>query len=283
MKVDFRDVAGRLRGRGAASSRSAAYAVGVPLARVVVYGACAVLIVSGIRAVFGGPSDAGAVREQAVRSDWPSLEAEAVAERFVVAVLSGDVRRVGEFLSPSLEASQVVDRSDGSERPSVGNVSVVSATADGRRLARVTVQADVDGDTRYVSVRVARGDRGLAVTDFPAFVAGPAVADVDPTAYQDVEGDADAIAKLADKFFAAYLAGDGDPAYLAVPGADVRSPGRYGRVSVDQVQERSGDSGRTRELAVAVMATDESGAAYRLSYQLTVEKRDRWLVVRVAR
>ena len=131
---------------------------------------------------------------------------------------------------------------------------------------------------RYLAVPVGRDAGGrLAVTDYPAAVGPPALADELPGDGGDDVADTQLTAVVR-RALGNYVAGAGDNlrADLA-PGAQLRSP--TPRMTLDDVVSIQW-AGPQRVSAV-IVARDRADVAYTLRYELAVVRRDRWYVAEI--
>jgi hypothetical protein len=259
----------------------------VPVARVALWLAVAVVLFHGLGDILGPEVEPSVTRANV--AEWPDDQARAFAEQFVTALLTIDPddeapeRRVDRFLADGLPASEVAAVPKDAEQQWVRSTAVADVRAVDGEVGVVTVAADV-GFRRpdYVAVRVARDAAGgLAVADFPAFVAAPPRTGVrwnEPERLEDSP-----LERHVEQFLTAYLGGSDELAYLAVPGSRIGRPARtLVDVRVEGVYPVGSQRGTRRTVAAAVVAEDAAtGAEWRLRYELVVERRDRWLVAEI--
>ena len=255
--------------------------------RVALWIAVAVVLVRGLGAIVSDPAGTPAGRgAQIAAVRFPDDEARAFAVRFVSAYLDGG--GVARFLADGLSdrAAVVPPRGPGAR---VAWATVAREASLGGARALVTVAAlRRDGTSRYVTVPVARDERGgLVVSGLPSFSAPPPRASVDGDDVEPLAGaGAQAITELAERFLREYVAGADRAAlaYLLLPGVEVAPlPAGLRLVSVDALDQTTATTGRRRSVIASVRVRESrSGAVYPLAYQLEVERRDRWYVAAVA-
>ncbi|WP_328372924.1 conjugal transfer protein (plasmid) [Streptomyces sp. NBC_00445] len=132
---------------------------------------------------------------------------------------------------------------------------------------------------------------GYISTSLPAQVAAPAALKASELGYGTDRGynPADPAAQTVAGFLGAYLAGAGDLDRYTSPGVTLQpvTPAPYTAVEITDVADDSGDpsstavpqDGAARQVLAAVTAKDSSGAAYPLTYAMTLRSRDgRWEV-----
>ena len=226
--------------------------------RVALWIAVAVVLVRGLGAIVSDPAGTPAGRgAQIAAVRFPDDEARAFAVRFVSAYLDG------------------------------GGVAREASLGGARALVTVAALRR-DGTSRYVTVPVARDERGgLVVSGLPSFSAPPPRASVDGDDVEPLAGaGAQAITELAERFLREYVAGADRAAlaYLLLPGVEVAPlPAGLRLVSVDALDQTTATTGRRRSVIASVRVRESrSGAVYPLAYQLEVERRDRWYVAAVA-
>ncbi|MEX1142882.1 MAG: conjugal transfer protein [Thermoleophilaceae bacterium] len=275
------------------SSRSVLRGVG----RGVLWAAVVLVLARGVGAIVAGPAADG-VRGDA-RSDvagFPDAEARAFAVRFVRAYLDlpaggGEAhgRAVASFLADGLSdrAAIIVPRRSPGARVAWATVAREASLGDSRALLTVAALM-ADGRTRYVTVPVARDDRGgLAVYGLPSFAAPPPRGALSAPAPASLSGPAAvAIGDLVERFLREYVAGAdrAELAYLLLPGAELASlPPGLRIVGVDALEQAASTTSRRRSVLASVRVRESStGAVYPLGYRLDLARRDRWYVAAVA-
>jgi hypothetical protein len=258
--------------------------------RVALWIAVAIVLVRGIGAIASDPDGAPTGRgAQIAEVRFPDDEARAFAVRFVNAYLDpAGAGSVARFLADGLSdrAAVVPPRGPGA---SVAWATVARAASLGGARALVTVAAlRRDGTSRYVTVPVARDQRGgLVVSGLPSFSPPPPRANVDGEDVEPLTGrGAAAISELVERFLREYVAGADRAAlsYLLVPGARVAPLSAGLRVvAVDGLDQATSTTGRRRSVIASVRVRESStGAIYPVAYRLDVARRDRWYVAAVA-
>lgn len=159
----------------------------------------------------------------------------------------------------------------------------------GNSRALLTVAAFMsDGRTRYLTVPVARDDRGgLVVYDLPSFSAPPAAGAVEAPAVMQLSGaDGAVVTDLTERFLRAYLHGEDESALAYFLRPDVHVAPMPAGLSVEAIEEVGRlDASRANGIQVAATVRVHeaaTGATYRLRYRLTLERRDRWYVTAIA-
>jgi hypothetical protein len=258
--------------------------------RVALWVAVAIVLVRGIGAIVSYPDGAPSGRSaQTAEVRFPGDEARAFALRFVNAYLdpagAGSITR---FLADGLSdrAALVPPRGPGA---SVAWATVARAASLGGARALVTVAAlRQDGTSRYVTVPVARDERGgLVVSGLPSFSPPPPRAALDGDDVEPLTGrEAEPIGDLVERFLREYVAGADRAAlsYLLLPGATVAPlPAGLRVVGVDGLEQASSAPPGQRSVIASVRVRESStGAIYPLAYRLDIARRDRWYVAAVA-
>jgi hypothetical protein len=274
-----RDHAQPTRGIGLSTAplRSVRAYAAVP--RLLLYGLVGILCIAGLRAAVAGPAESAAPPPPPV--ELPDTSVAAFAEGFARTYLTWDEEHSEsreEALSTYL-ADQLED--DGGLSPGDGSVQDVSWTAvvaaePGDERTLVTVAAQTTSRLAYLSVPVARDDRGfLTVADYPAFVGPPATSsDYDPPPEDEV--DERQLAKVVERAVGNYLGRSVDNLRADLtPGAVVSLPPESMQLtdtdSITWVEEPS-------RVAIQVEAEDDAGDSWTLRYELEVTKSDRWYV-----
>lgn len=158
--------------------------------------------------------------------------------------------------------------------------TAVGQTTTARNRVAVTVAVAIEGQAglRYLAIPVGRDAGGrLAVTDYPAAVGPPALADELPGDGGEDLADTQLTAVVR-RALGNYVAGAGDNlrADLA-PGAQLRSP--TPRMTLDDVV--SIQRGGPQRVSAVIVARDRADVAYTLRYELAVVRRDRWYVAEI--
>jgi hypothetical protein len=208
--------------------------------------------------------------------------AAAFAQSFTSAYLTWDgegeederLAALKPFLARGLEA-------DGGLEPAPDTSEVVSGTqvAEESRAGSITnvlVVAETTNGTQYLSVPVARGERGLlSVVSYPALVGPPATNTAEPapslTSVQD-----DALEAVVSRAIRNYLAGEAANLRADLTADSIVSlPSQP--LTVTEIDTVSWLVGR-RTVAVQVSAEDQQGTNLTLTYQVGVVRRDRWYI-----
>jgi hypothetical protein len=212
--------------------------------------------------------------------------ADAFAVRFVRAYLAGS-ESTTELMAPG---ASTVEPSPPSPAEQVAQAEAISSRPLGSGREAVTVLSELrNGNVAYVAVPIVRGAAGgVAATGAPAFVSAPGIGRVTESTErsQPIPGaDAGAIRKLGARFIETYLSTT-DPAdleYVTSPSAAIEPLGGFEVDGGAAVRQLGSGSPRRRRLIASITA-NRSGDPQRrfsLSYELTVEKGDRWYVTAV--
>lgn len=239
----------------------------------------AVLCVAGVRSIVARRTTTVRV----VRSVAPSYDvgAAAFAQSFARVYLSwasGDNSARQTQLKPFLD--QALD-GDGGVQPAAHSFETVSATevAGESRAGDVTnviVIAQTSAGTRYLSVPVTRGDRGmLSIAAYPAFV-GPPASDPESSRPPLPTVESQSLQTVLSRALGNYL--DGQSANLR---ADLTSTAVVSlpaqALTLKQV-DSDGWLVPSHTVAVQVLASDPEGDSFTLTYQVGVVMQDRWYV-----
>ncbi len=264
------------------------------LGRFVLWLLAVVLLLRGLAGVLAPREPAAVVgAPRPAPAAWPDDEARAFAADFARAYLSysprdpqAPARAVQAFAAPELASSIVPELADDAPRRSAGSVTVARTARLDRRHALVTVAADVAGETRYLTVPVARdGGGGLVVSDLPAFAAPPARGSVEAASSEPLPGPERApIEDVLSRFLRAYLAGDArELEYLVPAGARVSALGQRNQLlGIVSLSLAAPPAGREREVLATVRARDvATDAVYSLRYRVRLVRGDRWYVAAV--
>jgi len=251
--------------------------------------AVGIVLIRGVGSIVSEPATTpgGAAVEA---GGFPDDEARAFAVRFASAYLDPPPGGLAGYLADGLSDTAAVTPPRGpGAKVAWATVAREASLGDSRALITVAVLTD-DGTSRYVTVPVARDERGgLVVSALPSFSPPPPRAalrggeDVEPLTGPGAE----AVGDLTERFLRAYLSGgDSDAlAYLVTPGAAVAPmPGGLAVVSFDGADQIAATATARRQtvLASVTVRDRETGAVYPLGYRLEVVKRDRWHVAEVA-
>jgi hypothetical protein len=237
------------------------------------------LSAAGLRVILSGPPQPAPART--ITTPAGDQGATSFAEAFTRAYLTWDAedpaareRSLAPFLGSALDQ-------DGGVQPGTGDSQRVNWTAvlgdrrDGTRRL-ITVMAQTSNGLMYLSVPVARDQRGfLSIAGYPAIVGPPAV-DKDQQQPSEDEVDDAALQTVVTRALTNYLATN-ERNLLAdlTPDAVVSLPSAALKVThVDEITwVKPG-----RRVAMQVDAQDGRGTSWTLRYELDVLKRDRWYV-----
>jgi hypothetical protein len=264
--------------------------------RCVLWGAIGLVLLRGVGAIVTDPATDGSRGDTLADAvGFPDDEARAFAVRFTRAYLDippdggGAHDRVAAFLVDDLSdrAAITVPRRSPGARVAWATVAREAPLGDSRALLTVAALM-ADGASRYVTVPVARDERGgLVVSGLPSFSAPPPRAELDVDDAEPLIGPgAEPIGELVERFLREYVAGADRAAlsYLLLPGATVAPLSAGLRVvAVDGLDQATSTTGRRRSVIASVRVRESStGAIYPLAYRLDVARRDRWYVAAVA-
>jgi hypothetical protein len=247
------------------------------LPRVVALIVALLLSAAGLRAILAPP------RPEIVGRTAPAPAfdqgAEGFADAFSRVYLTWSVSttqardaQLAPFLSSSLDPAGGV-QPNGSE--SVSWTSVVGEEASGGQWL-VTIAAQTSSGLIYLCVPVSRDQRGfLFVSSYPALVGPPASDPNAPVASQQPIDD-QALQTVVARAVTNYLAGNqADLLADLTPGALVSMPAQ--RLSVTATESATWLIPNQR-VAIEVTASDAEGNSLTLTYEIGVEKLDRWFV-----
>lgn len=263
------------------------------LGRAVLWLLVVVLLLRGLASVMEPSTPATvAAAPKPVMVAWPDDATGAFAADFARAYLTyspkdpdASADAVRAFVVPELASSVVPAYAEDAQRRVVGSVSVARVARVDDSHALVTVAASATGGTRYLTVPVARDDRGgLVVSDLPSLTAPPARASVPTTSLESVpSSERGAIEDVVARFMSDYLAGDaGALSYYTPSGVRIDALGQaHELVDVVSLALLAPAQGRVREVLATVRAKDGSGVTYGLRYRLRLVREDRWLVAAV--
>lgn len=221
---------------------------------------------------------------------WPDDEARAFGAAFVreyLTVSRRDVRALAGFVSPELAESIAPELGAYPGRGVVEAVVFARSTRLEAHHALLTFAATTAAGTRYVTVPIARDDRGgLVVDELPSFAAPPGVASVAAAPPTPLVGsERDELQAIVERFLRAYVAGDaGGLAYLVPAGTQIATPaaGSFEFVELVSLSLAAPASGSRRSLLVVARVRElGSGAVFSQSYRLRLERRERWYVADV--
>ncbi|ADB49870.1 conjugal transfer protein [Conexibacter woesei] len=247
--------------------------------RIVAALLAAVLSLAGLRAIVAGPPAPPPART--IVAPAGDQGATSFAEAFARAYLSFDaddpearVRALAPFVSAGLDEDAGVRPGDG-VRQRVDWTAVLGERRDGdRRL--VTVMAQTDGGTVYLSVPVVRDGRGFLAIAAPPALVGPPAIDRERTAPAEERVEDAALAEVAGRALENYLAANQSNLLADLsPDAVVSLPGRP--LTLDRVDDLTWVT-PGRRIAVQVDASDDRSTSWTLRYELDVLHRDRWYV-----
>jgi hypothetical protein len=237
-----------------------------------------VLAVAGIRSIVARPTKTVVARSAAA----PALDqgAEEFAQSFARAYLTWNGQSQGQresalrpFLSSALDQDAGVQPGGGSQ--SVGWTSVVGQQADGSQTL-VTVVAQTSHGLVYLSVPVARDNHGfLFVSNYPAIV-GPPASDTTAALPSQQQITDSALQTVVARAVTNYLAGN-QANLLAdlTPNALVSLPPQHMTVTNTQPATWTVPG---RRVAIQVTTNDAHGNSWTLTYEVGVQKLDRWYV-----
>lgn len=235
---------------------------------------------------------AGAAEPAAdVPAPGSSTAAEGFAELYVAAFLAA-----GEGAEDALEPFYPEPVSLSGVEPGtvwVQRTAAVDVAAQGEGAWAVTVAAEVlladdggwrPGGRRFYQVGVAETGSGLAATSLPARIAAPRMPGRLPEravgAFSGAKVDAEPV-RTAERFLAAYLAGEGEVERYAAPrlGLAPLEPAGYTGVEVRRAGSQPHGDGRVL-LGVEATAVEAGGRVEVLHYWLDLAERDgRWEVI----
>ncbi|MBS1861708.1 MAG: conjugal transfer protein [Actinobacteria bacterium] len=238
-----------------------------------------VLCVAGLRSIFGGRAASARPVAAGPRYD---VGAAAFAQSFTAAYLTWGPQepegaRIGAlkpFLAQGLEA-------DAGLAPAPRTADSVAGTevAEERRVGTVTdvlVVAETSAGTQYLSVPVARGERGLlAVVSYPALV-GPPATDTAEAALTLSAIEDKGLETVVSRGLRNYLTGQATNLRADLTAEAVVS------LPTQPLEVSAIDSFDwlvpKRTVAVRVEAKDAQGARLTLTYQVGVVRRVRWYI-----
>jgi hypothetical protein len=238
-----------------------------------------VLLALGIRAAFFAPAAATLAPPPRAAADPPS---EDFALQFARAYLSYDAARPGArtralapFLGQRLSEGAGLVPSHGSQRVEWAEVASDQRALAGGRLITVAARVSTQRLPLYLAIDV-RHDRGapLELLGYPALVGAPAIAATAPPPSREALSDP-AVAEVVDRVLRNYLSGAGPDLKADLsPDAEVTLPTR--RLALEEVSELLWLDGPGSGAVLATLsASDRSGTAYTLTYELGIAYRDR--------
>lgn len=250
---------------------------------------------AGLASFFVRQAPAGASAPK-VAERPPSIGAEGFAELYVATYLSeagaGDATGAAKAFYPV----QVDLREMQARALYVAQTVALEASELGEGYWSVTVGARVLAaagaggyqplETRAYQVGVARSVSGYVATSLPAQVPMPAAAVVPKLRGPGLNSPAqDEPTVAATRFFAAFLAGDGELARYVSPDSEMRAirPAPYATITLRRVSiEEHDDAEGARLVRAEVAATDAAGRTQILGYSLELARREgRWEVRRL--
>ncbi|MFN2504748.1 MAG: conjugal transfer protein [Acidimicrobiales bacterium] len=268
--------------------------LGVRAASVGLWGLVVLGALAGLASFFVRQAPAGASAPRMAERP-PSIGAEGFAELYVATYLSeagaGDATGAAKAFYPV----QVDLREMQARALYVAQTVALAASELGEGYWSVTVGARVLAaagggyqplGTRAYQVGVARSATGYVATSLPAQVPMPAPAAVPKLAGQGLNSPAqDEPTVAATRFFAAFLAGDGELARYVSPDSEMRAitPPPYATIALRRVgiEDHDGADG-ARLVRAEVAATDAAGRTQILGYSLELARREgRWEVRRL--
>lgn len=246
--------------------------------RVVLLVLALVLSMAGLRAIIS-PARATVISRP---SASPTVDqgVEGFAQAFTSAYLTWNATNPAQhesslepFLSSGLDANAGMQPGSASE--SVEWTYVVDEQTDGDQTL-VTVGAQTTGGLIYLSVPVARDDHGfMFISAYPALV-GPPASDTSASLPTQEQVTDSSLRTVVARAVTNYLAGN-QTNLLAdlTPNALVSLPPQHLTVTSTQPATWVVPGHR---VAIQVSASDVNGNSWTLTYELDVEKLDRWYV-----
>jgi hypothetical protein len=236
-----------------------------------------ILCVAGVRSIFGARTAESAAAPSGTHYD---VGAAAFAQSFTAAYLTWGGREeqrlaaLKPFLAEGLEADAGLEPARRSSE-SVRATEVAEESRAGS-ITDVLVVAETTDGTKYVSVPVARGERGLlSVVSYPALVGPPATDNAEPVpSLPPVEDEG--LQTVVSRALRNYLTGEAANLRADLTsGAVVSLPPQP--LTVTDIDTVSWLVPR-RTVAVQVSARDAQGAQLTLTYQVGVVRRVRWYI-----
>ena len=236
-----------------------------------------ILSIAGIRSIVAPPRRSVIVKA----SSQPTLDqgAELFAESFARAYLTWDsTSQTAREAALSMYLSTTLNQDAGVQPVGSETVSwtaIAGEQGEGSQTL-VTVAADTSSGLTYLSVPVARDSHGfLFVPSYPALV-GPPATDTSASLPTQQQVTTQALQTVVGRAVTNYLAGNQDNLLADLtPSAVVSLPVR--RMTVTQVQPATWIVPGQR-VAVEVTAADSLGNTMTLTYQVGVQKQERWYV-----
>lgn len=205
--------------------------------------------------------------------------AEELAQRLARAYLSYDAQRPAlrerALRSVGAGAADFADglsSGPGSQQVLWTEIAQNQEAIAGGRVIVVAAGVDTQAEALYIAVPVIRGRAGaLALAGYPALVGAPATAGAPQTSREQV--DDEVVLAVARRAIVNYLAGE--PRNLAAdlaPGVEISLATRRLRVrSIEEVSWAAGEG--SSAVLVTVLARDEAGALWTLTYELGIQRR----------
>ena len=279
------------RARGWMSPAVTVRILHVVLWLLVISGPVAALVIAGKLAVLDARIEAFAARP-ATETAIDTSGAQGFAELFVASSLAGEVESSGGAGSLLGDSSVAVQPGAWSATSTVS----LGAQEVGPGYYAVTVAAGVtahvtgpDGTvisvpvgTRFFSVGVVETDHGWTATGLPSLIASPPDVQAPELLMDRLDGlNVDSgVGELLARFFAAYLAGEGDLTRYVAPALEIAAVEPPAFVAVEVLAAGSGESSDgAMPVSVRVRGTGSDARTQLLEYSLMVSQRDgRWEV-----
>jgi Conjugative transposon protein TcpC len=250
------------------------------LPRYAVLGMVAILAFAGARvAIFGAPPPR---IERYIDSETVDVGLEGFAQDYARAYLSWDSSDAAAHQQSLVRFNPRLAQDPGTMAPRspqvVSATEVVQDEASAVQGRIVTVEVTLAPGSRveYLAVAVARSQNGsMAVLNFPSFVGAPSVQESPPHPTLQAVNDQE-LSTVVLRSLTNYVAGDS--ANLAAdlaPGTQVTFPPNQLELTASSGQlSWTGPNG----VLATVEVRDQQGASYTLTYEVGVQRSDRWYV-----
>jgi hypothetical protein len=243
--------------------------------RIAFWAVVAILAVGGLKQIVAPASGAGGAEQEAGLVDHA---AEELAQRFARAYLSYDVARPAQRERALAELVPSDFDAGGGYLPLRGSRQVISTSVAQHQLALaggviVVVAAILEGevDPVYLGVPIERRANGtLLINAYPSLLGPPKVGRGSLPLRESL--DDEAFEQLVERVLNNYLTNNRqDLAADLVDGAEVSPPSRRLRlISVDELVWAQGPE--LGAMLATVIARDDEGATWTLSYELGIEQ-----------
>lgn len=247
--------------------------------RILASAVLAVFFLLGVRSAFFGPTGEPQAEIVEAQADAPS---RAFALQFARAYLTYDASHPGrrvQALAPylnggSLAAGAGLSVSSGTQQVRWLEVASDQPALAGGRMLTVAAAVNTQSLPLYLAVSVAhRRGGGVELLGYPSFVGAPLVERPELPPRETVT--APAVLEVAERVMRNYLSGAaGDLRADLLPSAEVTLPTLRLRLAEVQSVQWLGEVG-SAAVITTVLATDERGQSYTLSYELGIASRDR--------